>query len=351
MRRAVPAAVGLVLVSAVGVAVVQTTGSGTPFVVPVLAAQVDRSSPVQASVATVLDGESFEVRTGEQSTRIRLLDIATPVPATPDRPGQCLGPEASAHLASVLPPGSEVQLAYGEDRLGRPVAAATAADGRLVNAEMVRAGFAEVAAGDGERDPAVRAALESAAHQAVAEQRGLHSASVPCTVPGQVRAVLDRVAQVPATTPPGARGSELFALANQATDARVAADRLVWAFTQDRGELHWRVLTDAETADLSRRLTEARDRVSKSETTLRVAANLALNTEATDGSAQAEAIRVATQIAKARKAEARRIAAAARRVEAARQAEAARKGHKKKDDKDKKSDKRKSRGDSDKKRN
>lgn len=350
MRRAVQAAAGLVLVGAVGVAVVQTTGADTPFTVPVLAAQANRSGPVQASVATVVDGESFEVRAGEQTTRIRLLDIATPVTAGPDRPGQCLGPEASAFLASLLPAGSEVRLAYGEDRLGRPVAAATTADGRLVNAELVRAGFAEVAAGDGGRDPAARAAMESAARQAVAEQRGLHSAGVPCTVPGQVKAVLDQAARIPAAAPPGARGGDLLALANQATDARVAADRLVWAFTQDRGELHWRVLTDAETADLSRRLTGARDRVSRSESALRVAANLALNAEATQGSAQAEAARVATRIAKARKAEARRIAAAARRVEAARQAEAARKGHKKKDAKDKQAGKKKSRDD-DKKRN
>jgi micrococcal nuclease len=298
-------------------------------------------------VAAVVDGESFEVRTGEHTTRIRLLDIATPVAAAPDRPGQCLGPEASAHLATLLPAGSEVRLTYAEDRLGRPVAAATTADGRLVNAEMVRAGFAEVAAGDGGRDPAAREALESAARQAAAEQRGLHSASVPCSVPGQVKAVLDRAAQVPAAAPPGARGVDLFTLANQATDTRVAADRLVWAFTQDRGELNWRVLTDAETADLSRRLTEARDRVARSEGALRVAANLALNNEATQGSAQAETARVAKAIAKARKAEARRVAAAARRVEAARQAEAARKGHKKKDDKDKKDreDKKKSRDD------
>lgn len=334
MKRVIKAGIGLAVVAAVGAGVFQVTRADTSFAIPAIRDQPDRSSPVRAAVATLVDGETFEVRTGGQTTRIRLLGIATPAPAASDRPGQCLGPESSAFLASVIPVGSEVQLAYGEDQLGRSGAAASTADGRLVNTEIVRAGLAEgLSIGDG---PAAlsRASIEAAAQEATANQRGLHSPKLPCTVPGQVKAVLDLVARVPAAVPPGARGVDLNNLANAATDARVAADRMVWAFAENRRELTWRVLGSAELADLRGRITEARDRVTTSETALRVAANMALNAEATQGAAQAQAARIAHQLVVIRRAEARRIAAAARRAEAARQAEATRRHSDRKSDRD-----------------
>ncbi|WP_373696021.1 thermonuclease family protein [Actinomycetospora aurantiaca] len=56
---------------------------------------------------------------------------------------ECLGPEASAHLASLLAPGDVVTLTYDEDRFdryGRVLAGVEKGD-VLVNAEMARQGL------------------------------------------------------------------------------------------------------------------------------------------------------------------------------------------------------------------
>ncbi len=312
----------LLTVVAVGAGTLAATRDGAAFLVQgALSGQTGRSSPPRATLAAVVDGETLDVRAGADTVRIRLLDVATPAAPAQDRPGQCLGREAAAFLAGLMPAGTELTLTYAEDRLGRTGATAATPDGTVVNRELVRAGFAEVIA---PADGRSTADLETAAQEAVAARRGLHSPDLPCTVPGQVEAVLDQVARIPAAAPPGGRGGDLFTLANNATRTRVAAERLAWTFTQDRNELAWRVLGEARRAELTSRLADGRERAAAAETELRTAANLALNADATRGAAQAESARVARQLLVIRRAEARRAAAAARRAEAARQAEASR---------------------------
>lgn len=267
------------------VVVVRTSWDQALSAVPVALFQSDRSSE-RAVVAGAVDGQTLDVRFGQRVSRVRLRDIAAPSAPGPGHPGQCLGREATALLNNLLPAGREIVLTYDDDGQDRPEATATTVDGRLVSAEMVRAGLAKVVPQvDGQRNPA-REALESAAVEAAAGQRGLHSPRVGCTVPGQVKAMIGQVGRIPAVSPAGP-GEELYRLANLATDARVAAQQLAWAFSQDREGITWQVLTVDERAALSRQVGEARARATTVESRLRVAANLALNTEATRGSERA----------------------------------------------------------------
>ncbi len=318
MRRVVKVGIGLVAIAGIGLGVAKATGA-TPTAIAISQQQ---PLPAQGVVAALSDGETFDIRSNDQLTRIRLLNIDAPAPAATDRPAQCLGAEAQAFLASVIPVGTTLQLAYDKDRFGRTVASVSTPDGRLVNAEVVRAGFAEVVKSN--EDAPSLSPVEAASREASTNQRGLHSPGVGCTVPGQVKAVVDMVARVPAAPPAGAKGVDLNNAANSATDARAAADDLVLAFAQSRQEMTWLVLDQAERTQLEQQAQAARDRMAAAEVALRNAASAAFNQEATQGAAQAETDRVAKALAVIRRAEARAAAEAARRAEAARQAAAAR---------------------------
>jgi micrococcal nuclease len=310
-NRVLKIGIGLVAVAGIGIAVAKTTGTTAAIALP-------QPPPEQAQVATLVDGDTFDVRFNDQITRVRLLNVDTPAPAGPDKPVQCLGAEATAQLAQIIPTGTPLKLSYDKDRFGRTAAAATTSDGRLVNAEVVRSGLAQVV----RSDSAVPAAVDAAAQEAMAAKRGLHAANVPCTVAGQVKAVVDMVAKVPTGPRPGASAVDLATSANSATDARMAAEELDSAFAQNRQELVWLVLDPSERSQLQAQVQAARDQAAAEESALRNAANVTVNQQATAAAAQAEAARIAKKLADIRKAEADRAAEAARRAAAARKAQA-----------------------------
>lgn len=312
-NRVLKIGIGLVAVAGIGIAVAKTTGTAAVIALP-------QPPPEQAQVATLVDGDTFDVRFNDQITRVRLLNVDTPAPAGPDRPVQCLGAEATAQLAEIIPAGTALKLSYDKDRFGRTAAAATLNDGRLVNAEVVRTGLAQVIKSDSEAN--VPAAVDAAAQEAMTAKRGLHAASVPCTVAGQVKSVVDAVAKLPASPRPGASAVDLATSANSATDARMAAEELDSAFAQNRQELVWLVLDPSERLQLQGQVQAARDQAAASELALRNAANVTVNQQATAAAAQAEAARIAKKLADIRKAEADRAAEAARRAAAARKAQA-----------------------------
>jgi micrococcal nuclease len=272
-------------------------------------------------VATLVDGNTFDVRLNDQITRVRLGYIAAPAPGKPGHPSPCLAPEAAAQLATIIPVGTVLTLTYDQDQLGRTVAQAVTPGGRLVNAEIVRAGLATVV----NDDPAhpVPPAIDAAAHEALDNKRGMHAADIACTVPGQVKALTDQVAKVPTTPPPGADIAALAAAANSATDARMVAEELDSDFTQNRQEPTWRVLDPTERSQLQAQVDTARDQVAAAEPVLRNATNISVNQDATVTATQREAARIAKVLASIRKAEAQRAAEAARREQAARKAQAA----------------------------
>jgi regulator of protease activity HflC (stomatin/prohibitin superfamily) len=183
----------------------------------------------------------------------------------------------------------------------------------------VRAGLAEVV----NDDPAnpVPPAIDAAAHEALSNKRGMHAADIACTVPGQVKALTDQVAKIPAAPPPGADLAALVAAANSATDARMAAEVLDSDFTENRLEATWHVLDPTERSQLQAQVETARDQAAAAETTLRNATNSSVNQGATQAATQKEADRIAKALASIRKAEAQRSAEAIRRELAARKAQ------------------------------
>jgi micrococcal nuclease len=100
--------------------------------------------------------------------RVRLLGIDTPETKAPGRPVGCYGPEASAHLAELLPVGTVVALARDvepRDRYGRLLAWVTREpDGLFVNGEIAAGGYARllVIAPNGARAGEVAAAVADA---------------------------------------------------------------------------------------------------------------------------------------------------------------------------------------------
>lgn len=118
------------------------------------------------TVESISDGDTLRVTLGEVSTRVRLLNIDTPETHHPSKPVECMGPEATAALKSMISPGDTVVLRYDRrlyDRYDR-LLAGVYAEGVLLNAEMARLGYGEPAVFDGNDRflPEVEAAWEEA---------------------------------------------------------------------------------------------------------------------------------------------------------------------------------------------
>ena len=118
------------------------------------------------TVESISDGDTLRVTLGEVSTRVRLLNIDTTETHHPSKPVECMGPEATAALKSMISPGDTVVLRYDRrlyDRYDR-LLAGVYADGVLLNAEMARLGYGEPAVFDGNDRflPEVEAAWEEA---------------------------------------------------------------------------------------------------------------------------------------------------------------------------------------------
>src|SRR3954447_8647890 len=107
----------------------------------------DRTSAV---VTRVVDGDTIHVRAaGGRDVAVRLLGIDTPETHRPNTPVECGGPQASASMARIAPPGTRVRLASDPtqdrvDRYGRTLAYVFLADGKLVEDEQLRSGWATV---------------------------------------------------------------------------------------------------------------------------------------------------------------------------------------------------------------
>ena len=119
-----------------------SSGSGGPTTVP---AASGLPAGDRARVDRVVDGDTIIV----DGERVRLIGIDAPESVKPDSPVECFGPEASAELKQLLPRRTPVLLEYDldrQDQYGRTLAYVWLTDPpRLLNAELVRDGFATVA--------------------------------------------------------------------------------------------------------------------------------------------------------------------------------------------------------------
>lgn len=95
------------------------------------------------TIASITDGDTVRLRVGSDELRVRLIGLDTPELRDPL---ECFGPEATAALEALAPVGSEVGYAYdrdAQDRYERELMYLYAADGTLINLELVAQGYAE----------------------------------------------------------------------------------------------------------------------------------------------------------------------------------------------------------------
>ena len=131
----------------------------------------------EAAVVRVVDGDTIAVRLRGRAERVRYIGVDTPESVKPGTPVQCFAHAAAAENARLVA-GERVRLVRdveARDRFGRLLAYVyRVRDGRFVNAELVRRGYARTLT----IPPNVRFADRFAglAHAARAAGRGLWSA-------------------------------------------------------------------------------------------------------------------------------------------------------------------------------
>jgi micrococcal nuclease len=132
-------------------------------------------APGEATVRTVVDGDTIDVAINGRTERVRLIGVDTPETKEPGKPVDCYGPEASAFTARLAPPGTEVRLVRDivpRDDYGRLLAYVFRVDDDLfVNDALLRHGYARpltIAP-----NSAFRRALAAASSEARANGAGL----------------------------------------------------------------------------------------------------------------------------------------------------------------------------------
>ena len=161
-------------------------------------------TPNTATVTKVVDGDTIDVRYDGDTHRVRLLNVNTPESVDPDKPVECLGPEASHWLEERLSVGTEVRLERDQekrDRYDRELAAVFVGD-ELINAEIARAGYGvPMSVGSNTK---YLSQVEAAQAEAQSAGRGLYSTTLDCTIPAQAEqlqsAATQTLSQAPAAT-------------------------------------------------------------------------------------------------------------------------------------------------------
>lgn len=97
-------------------------------------------------IVGIVDGDTLDIDLGGTRERVRLIGVDTPETKKPGTPVECFGPEATRHLTSLLPVGTEVVVARDvepRDDYGRLLLYVYRFDdGLFVNADLVAEGFA-----------------------------------------------------------------------------------------------------------------------------------------------------------------------------------------------------------------
>lgn len=136
-----------------------------------------------AVVKRVVDGDTLVARVGKAEETVRLIGIDTPESVSRAKPVQCFGAEASEHLESLVPAGTDVTLILdveARDVYDRLLAyVVRAADGLFVNLDLVETGHATVL--DYPPNDHFAAYFARAQAEARSRQRGLWAA---CGGPG-----------------------------------------------------------------------------------------------------------------------------------------------------------------------
>jgi len=127
--------VGAALRLVLAVALVGLAGAARPV----------ESAPLEGTVVRVVDGDTLHVQVGARVEKIRYIGVNTPEVSHPTK-GEELGGREAARVNRRLTQGRRVRLELDvqtRDRYGRLLAYVWM-DGVMVNAELVRLGYAQV---------------------------------------------------------------------------------------------------------------------------------------------------------------------------------------------------------------
>lgn len=225
----------------------------------------------QVTVEHVVDGDTIDVVSSGDTTRVRLLNIDTPEIGRGGALDECYAQEAKAHLEELLPRGTTVTLKYDveeQDKYGRDLAGVFK-DTTFINEEMVKEGLAHAVLFEPNRKFYDRILAAEAAPKTRGE--GVFAATGPCLIPTQdTRDLYDSIADDRA---------ELDALdLNDPTDARRATAtiaRLKDHTTRLKSDLatvepfysesiaEWLEEADSEVSQKEKRATRTLDREAK----------------------------------------------------------------------------------------
>jgi micrococcal nuclease len=161
-------------------------------------------------------GESRYLPTGEE-TKVRLLEIDTPESVDPNSPEECYSLRASRALSEMLPLGADVWIKPDQqllDPYGRTLLYVWDADGRFVNLEMVRRGFAKAVLY--EPNDEYIDVLRPAERRARQQNRGLWGV---CDFFGQPRGLAQLPEQTPTDPASGRSTDPRFPYCSDANDA------------------------------------------------------------------------------------------------------------------------------------
>lgn len=264
-----------------------------------------------AQIVRVIDGDTFDARIGDGPVeRVRLLNVDTPETKDPNKPVECLGPQASAFLEGLLRPGDTVTLTYDEERRdphGRLLAGVETSNDVFVNSEIAAQGLGVAKLYEPNRR--YYDEVLAAQRQAQREQRGLYAPSVACTLPAMVASAEGASVSAAPADPAGMdrEADRLAAAAASATAVR-------GLFDGPRVGTIWDAFDRAAQDDLRRRTDVAARTAQTSGDGLRSSASAERNR-------RAEADRAAARARADAERQARDEAAAARRAEAAARAE------------------------------
>ncbi|MHA7181597.1 thermonuclease family protein [Arthrobacter sp. MDB2-24] len=285
------------------------TGCTTPDQSSVAA--VNTTAAYQSgTVVRVVDGDTLVINFDDADQTVRLLNVDTPETKHPDKPVECLGPEATQKLESLTPPGTKVALDFDierTDKYDRVLAAVFIEGQTLVNAELARVGLGVPVLIEPNKKyyDEVQAAYNEATTQGV----GLLDPAAGCTLPAEVTDAMETLTTA-TEAPVGETRAAAASTAAGILAALTAAKATREALEAGKDTVRVLALGADRTAAMMRDLDK---QIAKGEQSLATA-----NTKAT-------ALKKAEATAERKRVEAEKAAqAAAAEAEAARAAEAAR---------------------------